>query len=37
MAAADEVFGGLAKAIARGDVKEKIGGPVKHGGFARLT
>lgn len=37
LAAANEVFGELAKAISAGSVKEQIGGPVKHGGFARLT
>ncbi|MCC7191366.1 MAG: aminotransferase class III-fold pyridoxal phosphate-dependent enzyme [Phycisphaeraceae bacterium] len=37
LAAVNEVFGELAKALADGCVKEQIGGPVKHSGFARLT
>ncbi len=37
LAAADEVFAELAQAIARGDVAQRIGGPVKQTGFARLT
>ncbi|MCX5662044.1 MAG: aminotransferase class III-fold pyridoxal phosphate-dependent enzyme [Planctomycetota bacterium] len=36
LAATDETFAELAKAIAENKVKEKIGGPVKHTGFARL-
>jgi len=35
--AADETFGELAAAIAAGDAARRIGGPVRHGGFARLT
>jgi glutamate-1-semialdehyde 2,1-aminomutase len=35
--AADEVFGELAQAVKKNDVKSRIGGPVKHSGFARLT
>lgn len=37
LAAADPVFAELALAIKKGDVKERIGGPVKHTGFARLA
>jgi glutamate-1-semialdehyde 2,1-aminomutase len=33
----DEVFEIIATAIAEGAVVERIGGPVKHNGFARLT
>jgi hypothetical protein len=35
--AADEALKEIAAAIARGDVRERIGGPVKHVGFARLA
>ncbi|OYW21558.1 MAG: hypothetical protein B7Z55_05670 [Planctomycetales bacterium 12-60-4] len=35
--AADVVFAELADALRCGDVAARIGGPVKHGGFARLT
>ena len=35
--AADEIFAELALAIARDDIESRLGGPVKHGGFARLT
>jgi glutamate-1-semialdehyde aminotransferase len=35
--ALDPVFAEVAEAIARGDAAERIGGPVKHSGFARLT
>ena len=37
LAALDEVFGELAAAIRDGDIRRRIGGPVKHAGFARLT
>lgn len=37
LAALDEAFGVMAKALAAGDVVRAIGGPVKHAGFARLT
>jgi len=37
LAALDEVFAELADAVAQGDVASRIGGPVKHSGFARLT
>ena len=37
LAALDEVFAEIAQAIAQGDVHSRIGGPVKHSGFARLT
>ncbi|WP_164101442.1 aminotransferase class III-fold pyridoxal phosphate-dependent enzyme [Candidatus Laterigemmans baculatus] len=36
-AAADGVFAELAQALAAGDVQRRIGGPVRHSGFARLT
>jgi glutamate-1-semialdehyde 2,1-aminomutase len=35
--ALDEVFAELAKAIDNDDIAKRIGGPVKHTGFARLT
>jgi len=35
--ALDEVFAELADAIQQGDIEKRIGGPVKHAGFARLT
>jgi len=35
--AAETVYEELAKAIQQGDVHQRIGGPVRHGGFARLT
>ena len=35
--ALDEVFAELAKGIAKDDIAKRIGGPVKHTGFARLT
>lgn len=35
--AADKVLHEVARAIERDDVGERIGGPVKHSGFARLT
>lgn len=37
LAALDEVFAELASAIAANDITGRIGGPVKHTGFARLT
>jgi glutamate-1-semialdehyde 2,1-aminomutase len=37
LAAADSVFAELAESLRRGDMKERIGGPVKQSGFARLT
>ena len=35
--ALDDVFAELAEAIRDGDIVPRIGGPVKHTGFARLT
>ncbi len=37
LAAADAIYAELAQAIAAGDAAARIGGPVRHGGFARLT
>jgi glutamate-1-semialdehyde 2,1-aminomutase len=37
LAALDGVFGELAEALGKGEVASRIGGPVKHSGFARLT
>ena len=37
VAAADKVFPELAQAIAAGDVVKRLGSPVRHSGFARLT
>jgi glutamate-1-semialdehyde 2,1-aminomutase len=37
LAALDDTFGEMAAAVAAGDVVARIGGPVKHSGFARLT
>jgi glutamate-1-semialdehyde 2,1-aminomutase len=37
VAAADKVFPELAEAIAAGDVVKRLGSPVRHSGFARLT
>ncbi|MCE9589698.1 MAG: aminotransferase class III-fold pyridoxal phosphate-dependent enzyme [Planctomycetes bacterium] len=37
LAACDTVFAELAAAIRAGDVRQRIGGPVKHTGFARLA
>jgi glutamate-1-semialdehyde 2,1-aminomutase len=37
LSALDEVFAELSDAIANGDIAKRIGGPVKHTGFARLT
>lgn len=36
-AAADQVFAELSVAVQQGDAATRIGGPVKHTGFARLT
>ena len=33
----DEVFGQVAKALADGDIEERLRGPVAHSGFRRLT
>ena len=37
LAAAREVFKGLARAIRSGDVPARLKGPVAHAGFSRLT
>jgi len=37
LAAADEIFDELAEAVRQGDVAGRIGGPVRHSGFARLA
>ena len=37
LAAAGEVFSELAEAIQQNDIEERIGSPVRHSGFARLT
>jgi glutamate-1-semialdehyde 2,1-aminomutase len=37
LSALDEVFAEPAKAIAEDDIAKRIGGPVKHTGFNRLT
>ena len=37
LAAADEVFAELATAAGQGDAAQRIGGPIKQSGFARLT
>ncbi|HRY70467.1 MAG TPA: aminotransferase class III-fold pyridoxal phosphate-dependent enzyme [Phycisphaerae bacterium] len=37
LAAADEIFGELSEAIRLGDAERRIGGEVRHSGFARLT
>jgi glutamate-1-semialdehyde 2,1-aminomutase len=37
LAAADEVFAELAQSLRAGDTARRIGGPIKHAGFARLT
>jgi glutamate-1-semialdehyde 2,1-aminomutase len=37
LAAADEIFAELAEAIRCGDAAARIGGPVRHSGFARLA
>ena len=37
LAALNDVFAELSEAISKGDILQRIGGPVKHSGFARLT
>jgi len=37
LAALDETFAELADALAKNDVRNRIGGPIKQSGFARLT
>lgn len=37
LAAAEEVFAELGQAVKKGDVASRIGGPVRHSGFARLA
>jgi glutamate-1-semialdehyde 2,1-aminomutase len=37
LAAADEIFAELAQAIRQGDAASRIGGPIRHSGFARLA
>jgi glutamate-1-semialdehyde 2,1-aminomutase len=37
LAAADEIFSELAAAVRQGDAARRIGGPVRHSGFARLA
>ena len=37
LAAAEEVFAELGQAVRQGDVASRIGGPVRHSGFARLA
>jgi glutamate-1-semialdehyde 2,1-aminomutase len=37
LAAAEEVFTELGEAIRQGDVAARIGGPIRHSGFARLA
>jgi len=37
LAAAKEVFAELADAIRQDDIENRIGGPIRHSGFARLT
>ncbi len=37
LAAAREVFSELAEAIRQGDIEARIGGPIRHSGFTRLT
>lgn len=37
LAAADAVFAELAHSLRAGDTAQRIGGPIKHSGFARLT
>jgi glutamate-1-semialdehyde aminotransferase len=37
LGALDEVFTEMAEAIRQGDITHRIGGPVKHSAFARLT
>ena len=37
LAAAEPVFAELAEAVRQGDIAARIGGPVRHSGFARLA
>jgi glutamate-1-semialdehyde 2,1-aminomutase len=37
VAAADEVLTELAEALAAGDLRDRVGGPVKHSGFTRIA
>ena len=37
LAAATEIFSELASAIDKGNIEDRIGGPIRHSGFARLT
>jgi len=37
LAAAEEVFHELAEAVAKGDIRRRLGGPVRQSGFARLA
>jgi glutamate-1-semialdehyde aminotransferase len=37
LAAADEIFAELSEAVRQGDAASRIGGPVRHSGFARLA
>lgn len=37
LAAADTVFAELAEAVAQGDAQQRLAGPVRHSGFARLS
>jgi hypothetical protein len=37
LASADPIFAEISEAIVRHDVRSRIGGPVKHTGFARLA
>jgi len=37
LGAADEIFADLSEAARRGDAAARIGGPVRHSGFARLA
>jgi hypothetical protein len=37
LAAAEPVFAELGQAVREGDVATRIGGPVRHSGFARLA
>jgi glutamate-1-semialdehyde 2,1-aminomutase len=37
LAAAEKVFAELGQAVRQGDVLSRIGGPVRHSGFARLA
>jgi glutamate-1-semialdehyde 2,1-aminomutase len=37
LGALDEVFAEMSEAIRNGDITQRIGGPIKHSAFARLT